>query len=131
MHSNRSPISHSFHARCCQAAVLVAIAIPVFTNQFEKSREATDAANIHSAYAEVVVIAIDDPNNSSNTKVVSIVQKDNGWKQSDIKTGLIKAFGGSNNVTNISGVGSGKKATIAWNKTTSSAEGHTTLIIGD
>ena len=33
-------------------AVLVAIAIPVFTNQLEKSREATDAANIRSAYAE-------------------------------------------------------------------------------
>ena len=35
-------------------AVLVAIAIPVFTNQLEKSREATDAANIRSAYAEVM-----------------------------------------------------------------------------
>lgn len=33
-------------------AVLVAIAIPVFTNQLEKSREATDMANLRSAYAE-------------------------------------------------------------------------------
>ena len=33
-------------------AVLVAIAIPVFTSQLEKSREATDKANLRSAYAE-------------------------------------------------------------------------------
>ena len=39
-------------------AVLVAIAIPVFTNQLEKSREATDAANIRSAYAEVMACAM-------------------------------------------------------------------------
>ena len=32
-------------------AVLVAIAIPVFNSQLEKSREATDAANLRSAYA--------------------------------------------------------------------------------
>jgi len=35
-------------------AVLVAIAIPVFTAQLEKSREATDLANIRSAYAELM-----------------------------------------------------------------------------
>lgn len=35
-------------------AVLVAIAIPVFTTQLEKSREATDIANLRSAYAGVV-----------------------------------------------------------------------------
>ena len=35
-------------------AVLVAIAIPVFTTQLEKSREATDIANVRSAYAQVV-----------------------------------------------------------------------------
>ena len=33
-------------------AVLTAIAIPVFTTQLEKSREATDLANVRSAYAE-------------------------------------------------------------------------------
>ena len=35
-------------------AVLVAIAIPVFTTQLEKSREATDMANVRSAYATLV-----------------------------------------------------------------------------
>lgn len=33
-------------------AVLVAIAIPIFTTQLEKSRDATSIANIRSAYAE-------------------------------------------------------------------------------
>ena len=35
-------------------AVLVAIAIPVFTTQLEKSREATDMSNLRAAYAEVM-----------------------------------------------------------------------------
>ena len=35
-------------------AVLTAIAIPVFTSQLEKSREATDMANVRSAYANVM-----------------------------------------------------------------------------
>lgn len=39
-------------------AVLVAIAIPVFTSQLEKSRESTDAANARSAYAELMSMAI-------------------------------------------------------------------------
>ena len=39
-------------------AVLVAIAIPIFTTQLEKSREATDAANIRSAYAAVQAAAL-------------------------------------------------------------------------
>ena len=39
-------------------AVLVAIAIPIFTSQLEKAREATDAANLRSAYAEVMVSAL-------------------------------------------------------------------------
>ena len=33
--------------------MLVAIAIPVFTNQLEKSQEATDISNIRSYYAEI------------------------------------------------------------------------------
>ena len=35
-------------------AVLVAVAIPVFTAQLEKARQATDVANLRSAYAEAV-----------------------------------------------------------------------------
>ena len=35
-------------------AVLVAIAIPIFTTQLEKAREATDLANVRSAYGQAV-----------------------------------------------------------------------------
>lgn len=38
--------------------VLVAISIPIFTSQLERSREATDAANIRSQYAQVMTEAI-------------------------------------------------------------------------
>ena len=39
-------------------AVLVAIAIPMFNKQLEKSREATDLANVRTAYAEVMTEVI-------------------------------------------------------------------------
>lgn len=38
-------------------AVLVAISIPIFTSQLEKSREATDLANVRAAYAQVMTAA--------------------------------------------------------------------------
>ena len=40
-------------------AVLVAISIPIFTSQLEKSREATDLANLRAAKAEAVVEILD------------------------------------------------------------------------
>ncbi len=48
-------------------AVLVAIAIPVFTAQLEKAREATDLANVRSAYAEVVAAYLEDDGPHSAT----------------------------------------------------------------
>ena len=39
-------------------AVLVAVSIPIFTSQLEKSRESTDLANARAAYAEVMSAAI-------------------------------------------------------------------------
>ena len=41
-------------------AVLVAIAIPVFANQLEKSREAVDMANLRAVHAEVMTAANTD-----------------------------------------------------------------------
>ena len=38
--------------------VLVAISIPMFTSQLEKSREAVDLANVRSAYAQVMAAAV-------------------------------------------------------------------------
>ena len=78
-------------------AVLVAIAIPIFTSQLEKSREATDFANARSAYAQISAAALSEdaaPTSTSNitysrsgsegayvyTAVVKLNQKEGGWK---------------------------------------------------
>ena len=46
-------------------AVLVAIAIPVFTTRLEQSRETTDIANLRSAYAAAQVGALSGNENGS------------------------------------------------------------------
>ena len=66
-------------------AVLVAIAIPIFTKQLEKSRESTDLANVRSAYAEIMTTAItDDPafrdaGGDYAITVSPLKQKQDGW----------------------------------------------------
>ena len=50
-------------------AVLVAISIPIFSAQLEKAREATDMANIRSAYAEVVAAYLGDSTQDYTIKV--------------------------------------------------------------
>ena len=47
--------------------VLVAISIPIFTSQLEKAREATDLANIRSAYAECSAAVLTETEASTNT----------------------------------------------------------------
>ena len=64
-------------------AVLVAIAIPVFTSQLEKSREATDVANVRSAYAEVVTEALTQTTPGEITATVALKQQQNGWQGAD------------------------------------------------
>ena len=67
-------------------AVLVAIAIPIFTAQLEKSREATDAANIRAAYAEVVAAEVSGEKGNTTAdgdhykEVVKLKQKTAGWQ---------------------------------------------------
>ena len=59
-------------------AVLVAIAIPVFSKQLESSREAVDAANIRAAYAEAAATAL--ANNSDTTVLTTEAkQKEAEW----------------------------------------------------
>ncbi len=58
-------------------AVLVAIAIPVFSAQLEKSKESTDLANIRSAYATVVASYLEKGAAASAT-VTGASQAD-GW----------------------------------------------------
>jgi len=60
-------------------AVLTAIAIPVFTTQLEKSREATDQANVRSAYAYLMTEYLTNADNAYST-TVSAKQTQDGWQ---------------------------------------------------
>ena len=68
------------HIGGSEGAVLVAIAIPVFTSQLEKSREATDMANVRSAYAEVVTTYLAE--GSASPITVSAQQTVSSWQTS-------------------------------------------------
>jgi len=50
-------------------AVLVAIAIPVFTSQLNKSQLATDTANVRSAYADACATALADGETDADGKM--------------------------------------------------------------
>lgn len=58
--------------------VLVAISIPIFTSQLEKSREAVDMANIRAAYAEVMAEALADPD-TDYSESITTKQTTAGW----------------------------------------------------
>ena len=60
-------------------AVLVAIAIPVFTAQLERAREATDMANIRNAYAEATVQALTEADGEGSVTSVKKTQATSGW----------------------------------------------------
>ena len=62
-------------------AVLIAVAIPVFASQLEKAREATDLANVRSAYAQVSTEAL--LGDSEATVTVDLKQKQADWQSVD------------------------------------------------
>lgn len=81
-------------------AVLVAIGIPIFTSQLEKSREAVDLSDVRSAYAEVMMAAItgdttayytkdanqtiyDSQNSVYTITVTPLKQKQSGWQTAE------------------------------------------------
>ena len=59
--------------------MLVAIAIPIFTTQLEKSRDAVSASNLRAAYAEVVADYL-ATGNTSATATVTAHQTQGGWQ---------------------------------------------------
>lgn len=91
-------------------AVLVAIAIPVFTSQLEKSREAVDAANIRAKYAELMADEISGTA-TGKTYTVELTQKTANWQNSDFKSSLEKTM----TVTGDPAVG--KTATLTYDGT--------------
>ena len=82
-------------------AVLVAISIPIFTSQLEKSRESTDLANVRAAYAEVMAAAICgdqtaayagtqiyQPDGSYQAVVEPLKQKKDSWQMEEAKLNI-------------------------------------------
>ena len=83
-------------------AVLVAIAIPIFTTQLEKARESTDVSNIRAAYAEVMTAVLTDAKDATSTtsaiydltyeegvykaEIEKLVQQVEGWQNSNIES---------------------------------------------
>ncbi len=97
-------------------AVLVAIAIPIFSNQLERSRESTDFANVRSAYAEVMVAANADDKESPlwqdsvyKAVVSPLKQKVDGW------------------TTDVSNMSIGGVPSSAWNRHDPDANGSCTV----
>lgn len=77
---------------------MVAISIPVFTTQLEKSRDAVTVANLRSAYAQAAadVLTADNPASGMTEKVVSKGTQA-GWS-GDVAADLPFALGSGTSV---------------------------------
>lgn len=64
--------------------ILVAVAIPIFGSQLEKSREAADLANVRAAYAEVLTEA--NMGIYDKEVTVNLKQKQYDWQSADVIT---------------------------------------------
>lgn len=73
-------------------AVLVAVSIPIFTSQLEKSRESVDAANIRSQYSEVMAEAIingtDVNADGLEFSKIDLKQKESEWQNKELEKNL-------------------------------------------
>lgn len=91
-------------------SVLVGVAIPVFTSQLEKAREATDASNIRSVYAEVITAALAEDKSTPlwtgeiwRSENYALEQEKDGWQTEGIGT-TIGALGIQDSSPSTNGV---------------------------
>lgn len=91
--------------------MLVAIAIPVFTTQLERSREATDLSNIRAAYAEAVADYLATGASASKTATVSTIKQTvSGWSIED--PNLYTRVNGSQSAVSLPSITSSKTVTV-------------------
>lgn len=83
--------------------VLVAISIPIFTAQLEKARDATDQANIRSAYAEVSAAILTDDKKDSADGIVKY--KDGTYSATVSTTGKTAGWSGASTATDPIDIG--------------------------
>ena len=87
--------------------VLVAVSVPIFNSQLEKSREATDLANVRSAYAQVMTEAI-SKDGLPESVAVFLKQTQDGWQTKlPITIGGV-TYNGGDGSTNWVGTPKGK-----------------------
>lgn len=85
-------------------AVLVAISIPIFTNQLEKAREATDLANIRSAYAECsAAVLTEDTSKENGVTYTAATDKAEAQASKDVKLTQKKADWQTSKDTEVGG----------------------------
>lgn len=97
-------------------AVLVAIAIPMLASQLEKSREATDLANVRSAYAQVSAAAI--LGDTTTTVTVDLKQREADWQSVDpVNIGGIVHSRGDADTNNWKGIPTpGGSCVVSYNE---------------
>lgn len=87
--------------------ILVTVAIPTFTKQLEKTRESADAANIRSAYAELMAHILDADGADPSSEVL-LQQAQNDWQNAALGDAL-------QNIATVKGVPQAKgKAKIQY-----------------
>ena len=82
-------------------AVLVAIAVPVFTTQLERSREATDLSNVRSAYAEATAEYLATGAKEAKSATASAQQKSANWQMGADQAVLHTRVNGSESTVSI------------------------------
>ena len=97
-------------------AVLVAIAIPMLASQLEKSREATDLANVRSAYAQVSAAAM--LGDTTATVTVDLKQREADWQSVDpVNIGGIVHSRGDDDTDNWIGIATpGGSCVVSYNE---------------
>ena len=95
--------------------VLVAIGIPVLSNQLEKSREAADLANVRAAYAEVMTAQITG-DEGNQTQTVKLKQKKDDWESDPVTVAGITHYKKDGNTPNWKGApGADGECKITYN----------------
>ena len=102
-------------------AVLVAISIPIFTSQLEKSREATDLANLRAAYAEASVNALDSKNSTGSAVTPKMVS---AGKLEKVDTSSVTWY----DLSNLD-ITTGKEYTVSVTATVENGKDKTTVTI--
>ena len=102
-------------------AVLVAISIPIFTSQLEKSKDSTDQANIRAAYAELAVQLLDGtislPTTGTATKEFTIDGKGTNDKWDNLGSGESFKIGNADGAVTVAAVAKFKKVTFTYDTT--------------